>query len=287
MEDKFDVLQDKANLIREVLIKMLVNAGSGHSGGPLGTADFWTALYFGDVIRYRANDPWWEDRDRVVISAGHYAPVVYVTLAEAGYFAKSELDTLRKLNTRLQGHPHARSLPGIETTSGPLGQGISQAVGMALSARMDSKKWRVVCFMSDGEQNEGQVWEAYMLANKNKLSNLTVVIDRNNIQIDGHTEEIMPLEPFGSKLLSFGFNVIEVDGHNIEAIVDALNKAKAVFERPTAIVLHTIPGKGVGYMENLHEWHGKPPIQPGEAVEALADIHQIRTLGGRIISEHQ
>jgi len=297
MLDK-EELQDKANIIREIVIKMLVEAGSGHSGGPLGSADFWTTLYFGDVINFRADQPNWNERDRVVVSAGHYAPVVYATLAEVGFFDKKELFNLRKLDSRLQGHPHrlsfggqmaddGRGLPGIENSSGPLGQGISQAVGMALAARLDNKKYRVICFMSDGEQNEGQVWEAYMLAAKNKLFNLTIVIDRNNIQIDGNTENIMPLEPLVQKLTAFGLHVIEIDGHNIGEIVDALNRARAIFEKPTVILMHTIPGKGVAFMENDYTWHGKLPNKLGEAVEALSDIHQIRTLGGRIISEHE
>jgi len=286
-------LQDKANEIREEIIKMLVNAGSGHSAGPLGAADFFTALYFGDVIRYRPDEPGWEDRDRVILSAGHYCPVFYATLAEAGFFPKSELSSLRKIGSRLQGHPHksyglgADQLPGVENTSGPLGQGVSVAVGMALAAKLDKKDTRIICFMSDGEQNEGQVWEAYMTASKFDLGNLTLVIDRNNIQIDGYTEEVMPLEPFKVKLESFGLRVVEVDGHDIEEILQALKMSRVMFDKPTAIILKTTPGKGVEFMENLPEWHGKPPMAPGEAVEALEEIHKIRTLGGRIISEHE
>lgn len=267
--------------MRQQIIKMLVNAGSGHSAGPLGSADFWAALYFGGVINYQASDAWSEERDRVVLSAGHYCPALYVVLAEAGYFPESELESLRRLNSRLQGHPVARCVPGVETTSGPLGQGISQAVGMALTARIDKKKWRTICFMGDGEQDEGQVWEAYMLAGRERLNNLTIVIDRNNIQIDGHTENVMPLEPLKNKLEAFNLNVLEVDGHNIGEIIDALNKAKAVFEKTTVIILHTIPGKGVGFMEGEYEWHGKAP-SVGETIEALKDI---RTLGGRITND--
>lgn len=289
----YPALQDKANQLREVVIKMLVNAGSGHSAGPLGSADFWTALYFGSILKFRPQDPWWEDRDRVVVSAGHYAPILYATLAEVGFFPKVELETLRQLGSRLQGHPHrlanpnvGEQLPGIENTSGPLGQGISVAVGLALAAQIDRKNWRTICFTSDGEQDEGQVWEGYMLAAKYKLNNLTFVLDRNNIQIDGHTESVMPLENLRSKLESFGLHVLEVDGHNIEEIVSAFNQAKAIFEKPTVIMLHTIPGKGVEFMENNPAWHGLTP-KIGDAAQALADIHKIRTLNGQIISEHQ
>lgn len=277
-------LQRKANDLRQEVVKMLVNAGTGHSAGPLGSADFWTMLFFGGLISYKAEEPWWEDRDRVVLSAGHYGPILYAVLAEAGYFPKSELATLRQLGSRLQGHPVARALPGIETSSGPLGQGISQAVGMALSAKMDNKKWRVVCFMGDGEQDEGQVWEAYLCAAKYALSNLTVVIDRNNIQIDGHTENVMPLASLAAKLLAFNFNVLEVDGHNMGEIAEAFARAKVTFEKPTAIIMCTIPGKGVDFMENEPSWHGKAP-KLAEAVEALAELRRIRTLGGKIVND--
>jgi transketolase len=279
-------LQDKANKIREMVVKMLVKAGSGHSAGPLGAADFFTCLYFGEVMKYKLKEPWWEERDRVVLSAGHYAPVLYAVLGEAGFFDKKELDSLRKIGSRLQGHPHRGILPGIENSSGPLGQGVSQAVGMAISGKMDKKDWRVFCFMSDGEQNEGQVWEAYMSVAKFGLDNLTLVVDRNNIQIDGYTQDVMPLEPFRAKLSAFGLEVWEIDGHDMEEILDTL-KATKVTGRPSVVILKTTPGKGVGFMENLPEWHGKPPMKAGEAVEALDDIHKIRTLGGKIISEHE
>lgn len=279
-----DDLAEKANDLRQEVVKMLVNAGTGHSAGPLGSADFWTMLFFGGLINYKAEEPWWEDRDRVVLSAGHYCPILYAVLAEAGYFPKSELSTLRQLGSRLQGHPVARVLPGIETSSGPLGQGISQAVGMALSAKMDNRKWRVVCFMGDGEQDEGQVWEAYLCAAKYALSNLTVVIDRNNIQIDGHTENVMPLDSLAAKLTAFNFNVLEIDGHNLEEIRDAYERARATPEKPTAIMLSTIPGKGVDFMENEPGWHGKAP-KLAEAVEALAELRKIRTLDGRISND--
>ena len=269
-----DNLQEKAREIREMVIKILTNAGSGHSAGALGSADFWTMLYLDRLINYKADEPWWEERDRVVLSAGHYCPILYSVLAKAGFFPEEELLTLRQIGSRLQGHPVARLLPGIETTSGSLGQGVSQAVGMAMAAKLDQKRWRVICFMGDGEQNEGQVWEAYMVAAKFELGNLTLVIDRNNIQIDGHSETVMPLEPLRDKLLAFNLNVIEVDGHNIEEISAAVNRAKVIFEKPTVIILHTIPGKGVDFMENEPAWHGKTP-KIGEAIEALVELGRI------------
>ncbi len=274
----------KANDIREEIIKMLTEAGSGHPAGALGSADFWTVLYLGKLVKINPLDPWNEDRDRVVLSAGHYCPVLYAVLAEAGFFPKEELYGLRKINSRAQGHPVARCLPGVEVSSGPLGQGVSQAVGIALAAKMDKKKTRVVCFMGDGEQNEGQVWEAYMSAAKYKLSNLVFVIDRNNIQIDGYTEDVMPLEPFRFKLESFGLNVIEVDGHNMEEIINAFHMSLVYFDKPTAIILRTVPGKGVEFMENEYSWHGKVP-GVGEAVAALADLKKVRTLDGRVIND--
>jgi len=280
----FSDLEVKANEIRVEVIKMLVEAGTGHPAGALGSADFWTLLYLGGLIKVYPQDPWNEERDRVVLSAGHYCPVLYAVLAEAGFFPKEELSSLRKIDSRLQGHPVARMLPGIENSSGTLGQGISVAVGMALAARMDNEKYRVICFTGDGEQNEGQVWEAYMSAAKLKLSNLTVVIDRNNIQIDGHTEDVMPLEPFGEKLKAFGFAVIEVDGHNMEEMEKAMNMAKVTFEKPTAIVLHTTPGKNVDFMENDYAWHGRAPGM-GETVQALMELKRIRTLEGRVVND--
>ena len=277
-------MEEKANEIRAEIIKMLVEAGTGHPAGALGSADFWTLLYLGGLIKVYPQDPWNEERDRVVLSAGHYCPVLYAVLAEAGFFPKEELSSLRKIDSRLQGHPVARMLPGVENSSGPLGQGISVAVGMALAARMDKKKHRVICFMGDGEQNEGQVWEAYMSAAKYKLSNLTVAVDRNNIQIDGHTEDVMPLEPLVEKLQAFGFKVMEVDGHNMEEIEKAMNMAKTTFEKPSAIVLHTIPGKNVDFMENDYVWHGRAPGM-GETVQALMELRKVRTLEGRVIND--
>lgn len=276
-------LEEIANDIREDIIEMLVAAGSGHSAGPLGLADIFTALYF-DVMNYDAKNPDWDQRDILLLSNGHCVPVRYATMAHAGFFPKSELKTLRKFGSRLQGHPERLRLPGLESTSGPLGSGLSQACGIALAMRMDniSHRW-VYVVMGDGETDEGNVWEAAMLAGKYKLSNIIAIIDRNNIQIDGSTEDVMPLEDIKEKWMSFGWHVLEVDGNNIEAIIDSCAMAKAITEKPIMIIAHTIPGKGVDFMEYKYEWHGKPP-QPDEAKIAL---HELRTLGGKIRSEHQ
>lgn len=275
-------LKEKANDIRQDIVKMLVEAGSGHSAGPLGMADVFTALYF-NVLNIRPDEPKWEDRDRFVLSCGHINPVFYATLAHAGFFPIKELMTLRKLGTRLHGHPHNLALPGVENSSGPLGQGLSQAIGMALAARLDQKNWHVYCVMSDGEQDEGQTWEAVMLAGKYQIDNLTAIIDRNNIQIDGFTEDIMPLEPLKEKYEAFGWSVLEIDGHNMEEIINACNQAKSIHQKPTVIIAHTIPGKGVDFMENKFEWHGKPPNKE-ESVKALKEL---RTLQGKIQGEHE
>lgn len=270
-------LQKKANEIRIDIINMLLEAKSGHAAGPIGLAEIFVSLYF-EVLKHDPRNPNWEERDRLVLSNGHVCPVLYAALASAGYFPKEELQTLRKLGSRLQGHPSRLDLPGVENSSGPLGQGFSQAVGMALANKIDNKPNQVYCIMGDGEQDEGQCWEAYMFAAKYNLNNLTVIIDRNNIQIDGHTEDVMPLEPLHSKLEAFGWFVIDIDGHNIEEIIDACNKSKAIFEKPVAIIAHTIPGKGIDFMENVSAWHGKPP----KADEAKRAIDQIRTLGNKI-----
>ena len=276
-------LDQIAEKIREDIISMLVAAGSGHSAGPLGMADVFTAIYFSKALNLDPNDPWNPNRDRVLLSNGHICPVWYATLARAGYFPHDELLTLRQIGTRLQGHPHYKCLPGIENTGGPLGQGLSQAIGHILAAQMDKADWRTICLLSDAELQEGQNWEAVMFAGKNNLYKLTAIIDRNNIQIDGFTENIMPLEPLSDKFKAFGWSVIEVDGHNIREIIDALGKAKSIFENPTVIIAHTIPGKGVDFMEHDFTWHGKPPTWP-EAVEALKEL---RSLGGKIVSEYE
>lgn len=275
-------LTAQANSIRETIIEMLLAAGSGHTAGPLGMADIFTALYF-RVLNHDPKNPNWDARDRLLLSNGHITPVRYATMAHAGYFPVSECMTLRKFGSRLQGHPERHRLPGVETTSGPLGSGLSQAAGMAYAARMDEKKFRIYCAMSDGEHNEGNLWEAAMFAGKNKLSNLTGIIDRNNIQIDGMTEDIMPLEPFADKYRAFGWHVLEVDGHNIPQFIEACGTAAAVYEKPTVIIAHTIPGKGVREIEGDYRWHGKPPNKD----EAARFLHELRTMRGQVASEHQ
>ncbi len=283
--EKIKLLEEKANLIRQSIIEMLLQAKSGHTAGPLGMADIFTTLFF-HVLRHDPSNPSWNERDLVVLSNGHICPVYYATLAHVGYFKVEELNTLRKFGSRLQGHPHREFLPLLETSSGPLGSGLSQAVGMALAIRIDegrSSDRQVYCFMGDGELDEGQNWEAFMLAGKEKIQNLTVIIDRNNIQIDGYTEDIMPLEPLDDKLRAFGFHVQSIDGHNFESIVDALGEARAVFDRPSAIIANTIPGKGVKEFERRYEWHGKAPNKE----EAEMALRELRTLGGKIKSEHE
>lgn len=275
-------LEEKANEIRQDIIEMLVEAGSGHSAGPLGMADIFAALYF-HILNHNPANPEWEERDRLFLSNGHICPVRYAAMAQAGYFPKEELKILRKLGSRLQGHPERTRLPGVETTSGPLGSGLAQAAGYAYAAHMDDKKFRIYCVCSDGEHDTGNHWEAVLFAGKYKLSNLTAIVDRNNIQIDGHTEDVMPLEPLEDKYKAFNWHVLDINGHNIEEIIDACEHAKAVYERPTVIIAHTIPGKGVSFMENLPQWHGKPP----NAEEAKKALHELRTLGGKIRSEHE
>jgi transketolase len=277
-------LEAKANVIREDIIRMLEEAGSGHSAGPLGLADIFTALYF-KIMKNDPKKPDWPERDILLLSNGHCVPVRYATMAEAGYFDKKELLTLRKLGSRLQGHPERLKLPGMETTSGPLGSGLSQACGMALALRMDGqekKRW-VYVVMGDGEQDEGNVWEAAMLASKYKLSSIIAITDRNNIQIDGPTETVMPLEDFRAKWEAFGWHVLEIDGNNIAAVIDACHEAKAIENKPVMIIAHTIPGKGVDFMEYDFAWHGKPP----DHEQAKLALHELRTLGGKIRGEHQ
>ena len=283
-EEKIKELEIKANDIRKRIIEMLIEAGSGHTAGPLGMADIFTLFYF-HVLKHDPKNPTWEERDRLVLSNGHICPVLYATMAHAGYFPLEELKTLRKFGTRLQGHPHREYLPMLENSSGPLGAGLSQAVGMALADRMDGKdKDRFIyCFMSDGEQDEGNSWEAIMFAGKNKLRNLIAVVDRNNIQIDGFTENIMPLEPLADKWRAFNWHVIEVGGHDFKALNEGVEEAQAVYEKPTVIIAHTIPGKGVHEFERDYKWHGKTPNKE----EAKMALDELRTLGGKIKSEHQ
>ena len=275
-------IETKAAAIRATIIEMLVAAGSGHTAGPLGMADIFAALYF-YVLKHDPKKPEWKDRDRLILSNGHIVPVRYAAMAHAGYFPVKECLTLRKFGSRLQGHPERARLPGLETTSGPLGSGLSQAAGMAYAARMDKKKFHVYCAMSDGEQQAGNIWEAVMFAGNNKLHNLTAILDRNNIQINGMTEDVMPLEPIRQKYETFGWHVIEVDGHNIAAFVHACEEAKTIYERPTLILAHTIPGKGISEIEFDYHWHGKNPTKE----EGQKFLKELRTLGGSIKSEHE
>ena len=277
-------LELKANDIRTSIIEMLTEAGSGHTAGPLGMADIFTLLYF-HVLKHDPKNPEWEERDRLVLSNGHIAPVLYATMAHAGYMPIEELKTLRKFGSRLQGHPHREYMPWLENSSGPLGSGLSQAVGMALADRMANKdKERFIyCLMSDGEHDEGNTWEAIMLAGKHKLRNLIAIVDRNNIQIDGYTEDIMPLEPLADKWKAFNWHVVEVGGHDFQALYQALEEAHAIYEKPVVIIAHTIPGKGVKEFERDYKWHGKAPNKE----EATIALNELRTLGGKIKSEHQ
>lgn len=280
---KLKELEQVAMRIREDVIDMLVEAGSGHSAGPLGMADIFAALYF-HVMEHDPKDPEWADRDRLILSNGHTCPVRYAAMAEAGYFPKKYLMTLRKLGSPLQGHPERTKLPGVETTSGPLGSGSSQAVGLAYAALLDKKPWRVYCMMSDGELDAGQTWEAMLFAGRNHLYNCTFIIDRNNIQIDGNTESVMPLEPLPEKFAAFGLHVERCAGNSIPDIVRAIERAHSITEQPTVIIADTIPGYGVPYMEYDFAWHGKPPKAGEESRNAIAAL---RTLGGRIMSEHE
>ncbi len=263
-------LSEKARAIRMTVIEMLAEAGSGHTAGPLGMADIFATLYFRTLVHDSTN-PDWEGRDRLLLSNGHITPVRYAAMAHAGYFPVEECLTLRKFGSRLQGHPERTKLPGLETTSGPLGSGVSQAAGIALALAMDGKKNHVYCLMSDGELQEGNTWEGLMFAGKHHLPNLTAVIDRNNIQIDGTTEEVMPLEPLADKFRAFNWHVIEVNGNDIPHVVSAFDEAKTITEKPTMIIAHTTPGKGVPEIENDYRWHGKAPSKE-EAKRFLAAL---------------
>lgn len=281
-------LELKANEIRISIIEMLIAAGSGHTAGPLDMADIFTLLYF-KVLKHNPKDPFWDERDRVILSNGHICPVLYAAMAHAGYFKEEELLTLRKFGSRLQGHPHRELLPGIETSSGPLGSGLSQAVGMALAERMNnpySSKY-FYCLMGDGELDEGQVWEAMMLAGKERLHNVIAIVDRNAIQIDGYTEDVMPLEPLREKFESFNWDVQEVDGHNIREVNDAIGKAQSIYSQPSIIIAHTISGKGVDVFERDFRWHGNPPgLGPEDRVkkseQGTVALERLRTLDGQI-----
>lgn len=277
-------LSQKANDIRKDIITMLEEAGSGHSAGPLDLAELVTTLYF-DIMNIRPEEPEWNQRDYFFLSNGHCVPVQYAVMAERGYFDKKELMTLRKFGSRLQGHPERTKLPGLENTSGPLGSGLSQAAGVAYVLQyIDHQPHRFVYVVTgDGELNEGNIWEAAMFGGKYKLSQLIVFIDRNNIQIDGNTEDVMPLEDLAGKWESFGWHVQEIDGHNVESIQDAASMARAITNKPSVIITHTIPGKGVDFMEYDYHWHGTPPNHE-QAKDALK---KLRSLDGKITGEHE
>ncbi|MBT6254101.1 transketolase [Candidatus Uhrbacteria bacterium] len=291
-DKKVQELEERSTEIRRDLIKMLTNAGSGHSAGPLDLTEIFVSLYF-HVMNHKPKQPKWKHRDRLYLSCGHVCPIQYTVMAHAGYFPKKELMTLRKLGSRLQGHPEYGALPGLENTSGPLGNGSSQACGSAYSLRMDGSRSHVYCVMSDGELQEGITWESAMFAGKYRLNNMTWIIDRNNIQIDGNTEDIMPEEPLRDKFEAFNFHVMEVDGHNIRDLVDAIGQGHAVTEKPTVIIAHTIPGKGVPFMEYDFRWHGAPPgkleteTSPKKDKQMQVALNELRTLGGKIESEHE
>lgn len=284
-DEKLIELKEQANNIRISLIEALILAGSGHTAGPLDMADIFAVLFF-HTLRHNPKKPEWPERDRLVLSNGHICPVLYSTMAHAGYFPVEELKTLRQFGSRLQGHPHRDFLSILESSSGPLGSGLSQAVGMALADKIDhglTSSRRIYALLSDGELECGQTWEAAMLAGKEKLHNLIAVVDRNNIQIDGYTENVMPLESLSDKWRAWNWHVIEIDGHNIEEIADAFEAAKAIFGKPTVIIAHTIAGRGVPEFERDYRWHGKPPSKE----EGEIAIKELRTLGGKIKSEHQ
>lgn len=274
-------LEKKAKEIRETILTMLVSAGSGHTAGPLGMTDIFTAYYF-HILKHDPTHPDWPERDYLILSNGHITPVRYATMAHAGYFPIEECNTLRKFGSRLQGHPERTKLPGLETTSGPLGSGLSQASGMAYALRMDGKKNEVHCLMSDGELQEGNTWEAVMFAGKSKLANLTAVIDRNNIQIDGLTEDIMPLEPLRAKFEAFNWHVLEVNGHDIPAFIGAVEEARSITAKPVMIIAHTIPGKGIPEIEFDYRWHGKPPTKE----EAAQFLKELRSASGQVPNEY-
>lgn len=266
-------LYKTSNKLKQTVIDMLTEAGSGHTAGSLGTAEIFTALYF-QILNIDPKKPYKKDRDRFLLSNGHICPIWYATLSERGFFPKSELWKLRKINSKLQGHPKKNTLPGIENTSGSLGQGLSQAIGVAIAAKMDNLDYRIYCMTGDGELNEGQIWESAMFAPNKKLNNITWIIDRNNIQSDGKTEDVMPLENLKDKLESFNWFVIEINGHSIEEIISACKMAKSITQRPTAIIAHTIPGEGIEFMENNYQWHGKVPSKK-EAIAAKEELRSI------------
>jgi transketolase len=244
--------------LRRDIVSMIAKAGSGHPGGSLSAVEIVVTLYW-TILRHKPADPTWKDRDRFILSKGHAVPVLYAALAECGYFPKAELDTLRQIDSRLQGHADHCCTPGVEMSSGSLGQGLSFSVGAALAGRLDKAPWRVYALLSDGECDEGQTWEATMSAAMFKLDNLTAIVDNNGIQLSGFNKDIMNIDPLNKKFDSFGWNVIEIDGHDISQLMDAYQKARMIKGQPSVIIAHTIKGKGVSFMENNVEFHGKAP----------------------------
>ena len=265
-------LEAQARTIRRRIIEMLCAAGSGHAGGSLSGADIVTALYF-HQMRHNPKDPHWSDRDRFILCKGHCAPLLYAVLAESGYFPREELKTLRKLNSSLQGHPNMKKTRGVEASTGSLGQGLSIANGIALGGKLDRKDYTVYALLGDGEIDEGQVWEAAMFASHYKLDNVVAILDRNKLQVDGATETIMALEPVADKWKAFGWHVVETDGHDMGRLLDAFAEARCKKNKPSIIIAHTIKGKGVSFMENKIDWHGRAP-EGAEAIKALAELEQ-------------
>ena len=263
-------IENKAKEIRKDIIEQVYRANSGHPGGSLSIADIMAVLYF-DELNIDEKNPKWEDRDRLILSKGHCSPALYGALAERGYFEKEDLKGFRNINSKLQGHPNMNDVPGVDMSSGSLGQGLSVANGMAISGKMDKKEYRVYCILGDGEIEEGQVWEAAMAANKYSLDNLCVIVDNNNLQIDGTIEEVMSSYPIDKKFESFGFNVVTINGHDIQKIKDAFSAARNTKGKPTCIIAKTIKGKGVSFMENKVEWHGKAPNKE-QYDEAMRDF---------------
>ncbi len=257
---KVEELEKKAKTIRKGIIEAVYEAKSGHPGGSLSIADILTVLYFNE-LKIDENNPNWEERDRVILSKGHCSPALYSALANKGFFKVEDLKTFRKIDSYLQGHPDKNKVPGVDMTTGSLGQGLSIANGIALMGKLQNKNYRVYAILGDGEIEEGQIWEAAMTSNKYKLDNLCVIIDNNNLQIDGSIEEVMSSYPIDEKFKSFGFQIINIDGHNIQEIMDAFEVAKNVKNKPTCIIAKTIKGKGISFMENRVEWHGKAPTE--------------------------
>lgn len=271
--NNIEELKEIAKKIRLGIIESVYSGQSGHPGGSLSIADIMAVLYFYEM-NIDPENPKEENRDRLVLSKGHCAPALYSVLANRGFFDVEELQTLRNIESRLQGHPDMKKIPGVDMTTGSLGQGLSAANGMAIAGKLDNKDYRVYCILGDGEIEEGQIWEAAMAANKYKLDNLCVIVDNNNLQIDGTIEEVMSSYPIDEKFRSFGFQVINIDGHNIQEIIDAFDVARNIKEKPTCIVAKTIKGKGVSFMENQVGWHGKAPNeeQYRQAVEEIQGI---------------